>query len=956
MATYISKATGNFTAAGTWAPISSVSNAELDSEAGTSSVPQTTPTYSATFTPAATNIDGVAIKIATRPGSTGTITVILENNTSPGTREGSLSINVSDIDSSGLGWYFFKFGSAVSPNGTDVYKVGISTSSATQVTCYRDSTANNWCRMLRLTSAASAPTTSDKLMVMGEWTAAATLTSYTVTMDETATTSYGPTVSGGPPQGFTINKGGTLAWATAASTNYYLKVKGIFAVYGSGTHQMYTSGTPCPSTSSAVLELDSAANVDSGYRLYPGHSATHYGNSKWPTVAITGASNATPIEITSTSHGLVAGERVTITLVGGNTAANGTWEVIASTGANTFTIGYINGAIGGGVGTSTGNGTYTSGGAWSRLPYTRLNTDEAAASTVHGVISSSGFATSDELCYASTTQTASQCEKKTISTIDSATQITMTAGLTNAHSGTSPTQAEVGNLTRNVKIRGISASLQGYVLIETTGTSAFKDVEFTRLGSATANKRGIDCTTTTGSCSITYCSIHDSTVANSMGVYVVGASSNNIIVSNNIFYNIASSHIYIAAATSGTYTIDGNLFVRNTDIATLLVLFDLGGTFTNNVIAGGASTSLVLSESNPATGLFYGNTIHSGAFAAINILLGTRDLNLTNWSLWRNLNSGIYAYVLRGTFNRIELFGNGNQNIELPGAGCLFVGCVSSGDTAFPTSVGVVNTTSGAYSADNVFESCTFGVVTGIKTAHSTSDFRHLAAPVLYTLRNTTLASSTEVSTFGALLAGSYISAQRLDDTDGNHKTWSTYGNVTPDTTIFNTASPSIRLTPNNASNKLATDVGRVDGEGAFFVPVANGNTVTVCVKVRESVSGDGTDYNGNRIRLILRKNVTAGITADTVLATATSASEGAWETIQGTTAAVTDDAVLAFVVDCDGTTGWVNVDDWSSTGYEETKGTKFWADGEPFMTQSSMAVSAVNVNMTCGPWKAVPY
>ena len=70
-------------------------------------------------------------------------------------------------------------------------------------------------------------------------------------------------------------------------------------------------------------------------------------------VAITGATNASPIVITSAAHRLETGHVVEITGVGGNTAANGTWT-ITRVGANTFSL---NG--------STGNGAYTSGGTWS---------------------------------------------------------------------------------------------------------------------------------------------------------------------------------------------------------------------------------------------------------------------------------------------------------------------------------------------------------------------------------------------------------------------------------------------------------------------------------------------------------------------------------------------------------------------------------------------------------------
>lgn len=69
-------------------------------------------------------------------------------------------------------------------------------------------------------------------------------------------------------------------------------------------------------------------------------------------VAITAASNASPIQITSAAHGRSTGDSVTITGVGGNTAANGSWSITV-VDANNFTL---NG--------STGNGAYTSGGTF----------------------------------------------------------------------------------------------------------------------------------------------------------------------------------------------------------------------------------------------------------------------------------------------------------------------------------------------------------------------------------------------------------------------------------------------------------------------------------------------------------------------------------------------------------------------------------------------------------------
>ncbi len=69
--------------------------------------------------------------------------------------------------------------------------------------------------------------------------------------------------------------------------------------------------------------------------------------------AVTGASNATPVVITSANHGLTTGTLVTVAGVSGNTGANGTTTVTAID-ANTFSL---DGSV--------GNGTYVSGGTWN---------------------------------------------------------------------------------------------------------------------------------------------------------------------------------------------------------------------------------------------------------------------------------------------------------------------------------------------------------------------------------------------------------------------------------------------------------------------------------------------------------------------------------------------------------------------------------------------------------------
>jgi hypothetical protein len=73
--------------------------------------------------------------------------------------------------------------------------------------------------------------------------------------------------------------------------------------------------------------------------------------NKTSSTTVTGATNASPIVVTSAAHGLSTDNEVTITGVLGNTAANGTWKIIVLS-TSTFSLT-----------SSTGNGAYTSGGS-----------------------------------------------------------------------------------------------------------------------------------------------------------------------------------------------------------------------------------------------------------------------------------------------------------------------------------------------------------------------------------------------------------------------------------------------------------------------------------------------------------------------------------------------------------------------------------------------------------------
>lgn len=118
------------------------------------------------------------------------------------------------------------------------------------------------------------------------------------------------------------------------------------ACLGAGTRFYYglDNGTPALTVNLLVVLLH-----ELGHGLGFSSFAT--------TITLTSATNASPIVITSNTHGLANGDMVTVQNATGNTAANGTWTVANRT-ANTFELAG-----------SVGNGAYTANSAIVRGVY-----------------------------------------------------------------------------------------------------------------------------------------------------------------------------------------------------------------------------------------------------------------------------------------------------------------------------------------------------------------------------------------------------------------------------------------------------------------------------------------------------------------------------------------------------------------------------------------------------------
>lgn len=114
----------------------------------------------------------------------------------------------------------------------------------------------------------------------------------------------------------------------------------------------------------------SPTNADSlpTYRVYGDAGLLVNGTASFKdTGTVTGATNASPIVVTSSAHGLSTGTRVTITGVSGNTAANGTFD-ITNASSSTYSLDG-----------STGNGSFSGNGTWNVSGLYKFSFDASGA-------------------------------------------------------------------------------------------------------------------------------------------------------------------------------------------------------------------------------------------------------------------------------------------------------------------------------------------------------------------------------------------------------------------------------------------------------------------------------------------------------------------------------------------------------------------------------------------------
>jgi len=844
MAVRAAVANGNLTSSSTWATTDSTSYSNSESA---NTALTTSQVSSSTFTPGAITIDGIGVKIASRAASpTGTMTVQL---TQAGTlvTGTNVTVNVSDLPTctatSGSttpvgtaegGWFFFKFSSPVTLLAATAYAVSAATSSSSQVNLWSAATTN-WSRYLRTTTTGS-PVAADDLIITGEWTAAATVTARTVTMDSTSATAYGSNTTSQVTPSLSICNNGTLTFGTSASTNYILQQSGYIVVYNGGTLSVGIIGTPVPRGATATLQFNCTAAGDFGIVARNGAAVNMYGLSR------------------------TSGNNTVQTTLAANLAATGTAITTA------VSTGWLNG---------------------------------------------------DLICLAPTAQTSTQYESGTLNGNASGTSITLSAGATNAHLGTSPTIAEVGLLTQNVVMKAVTASsAQTFIYIGATATVNLSFTEFRYLSTNATGKRGIEIATTGNTFSMDSCSMHD---IGSAAIYMTGASGSGFSITNTIFYNLCvTSNANGGFQTNGTstgWTVNNCLFIgASSTSTTMIILNNIGGTFENTSVSGnttGSNGTIQFAQNGAQLGTFSGVTVHSNGTKAVfftSVAYGT----LTSFNVWRNNGDGICVATPLGQVLSIvssASWGNNGSGFNFGSSydNIILDTCSTNSDTSFTQTNGVF--IGGPYGGTVYGYNCSFSQSSGIKTA-CTNEFQWSSSPIVgppVFLNSCLFGAATLFSNINAFAGGVLIAGiTNFNQTANDNRSYygsgtTTAGLIQTNTgTVYSGNPRSEQMTPATATFKLLSS--------PIFVGVPSGKAATPTVQVQKNSS-----YTGNAPRLVLKRNDALGITSDTVISTF-SAAANTWQAQTGTTSAATQDGVFQFFVDCDGTAGSIFVGNATST------------------------------------------
>jgi len=445
--------------------------------------------------------------------------------------------------------------------------------------------------------------------------------------------------------------------------------------------------------------------------------------------------------------------------------------------------------------------------------------------------------------------------------------------------------------------------------------------------------------------------INNNLILSSMysGIYINNGGMGSISSSNN--------NISVGPSTYGTY-LENN--ANNKTLNGIINYDNTYGTYIKTAHSGVISN--ITNTYNTSGGVYVdGNTQNLSSTIFRNITASNNKtvgfivsgnsinhlspviLNIDGLVANSNLNGGFEGYCIAGNLSSIQLSGNSGNYAMKTSIGNYYT--TIDGITALTNDVVGTSAAIGILSAINYYPT----VIKNSKVGKAVGSSVYGAAISLdstkfsqFNVYNSTVSggsSDFQLRNTNGVIEGSYLIGNtnignlpvgagvtssnyqsdvlkttgfaftNMNNASGYNVTYLAAGTRQIDSTttcnINESTSPSERLTPQSTTLKLRS--------GSKFVALNAGESTAINVYVRKStLATNGAAYNGNSPRLMLKRNGAMGINSDIVMDQLDTTSENFLK-LGGVSPAVTDSGVLEFYVDCDGTQGWINIDNWTA-------------------------------------------
>lgn len=797
------------------------------------------------------------------------------------------------------------------PAYTILYNISSGSSTANQrpnlVTTFNYGTQSISCFLVTTTT--QSRTVNDDIIITGEIGTNSSINSFTISVDTIRSSATFSNIM--------VTNYGSLVYSTASAYNPYMKIKGDLTIMANGFVSIGMSGSPIPVNSTASMEFvgtyssiigisGSTINYEnlgygSGIKLRTGGSFYSYSGLtlSYKTVLTSTFSVGSRTASVSTSTNWKAGDYVVV-------APTETY-----TDRESFTVSVVNSAT---ISFTSAANFLHRGGAFPFIA-------EVVNLTRNIKIFSpfSGYPTS--ISNVNGYLYLNQTELYNIGVISS-TNSNYTYGREGIYMFSNNLAYNYNRtIIENSSIRDTYSAFSTYdtkiggLSLPITNINFDNNIVYNFTGLISFGSSNVSTTT------------HDSSFLTYTPNYGLTYSLSNFNITNNIFLNGSTVVIWqqdvnffsnvIAGMNPPSTMIINSSLLRPITLGILANYKDNGGGYTylgevkDNVIHTNFYASIIQSYKSKTYGKTFSNLIFWGSSGGT-----TRGAGIGLQPLDSDIvfeNCAFYSFIKSsGSTGRDEGCGGVNlYNLRASSGEFTFINCTFSNNSQgiYLLNDNLTVKLNNCYFSNNSTADLDFEQTSG----SSVFPFN----PLLKVIGNNTQLLSTTQVTGKLINQHSFIKINRITGT-GSFKSWYSGGIVQSDGSTQSISGSSVRATPSTTIRSyISTQFFSATQSGLWLVasqktiPVFANNYLSISVYVKKSTSTDGAAYNGSQPRLIIGSNSDLGITYDTILATAT-ASNGIYELLTATTSVFTKNSAVNVWVDCNGSTGWINVDDWS--------------------------------------------